>query len=118
MLDNWKVFAICSIFSLFAALLKQLFDARYYPKNMYIFIIDVLLSAVCGIIVALILSNFIKSELAIIGIGGLGGLLGVSSIKLLMKFKLGQKINIQIGFDDDKDNKIVDRILKDKTKNN
>ncbi|MFW6014939.1 MAG: hypothetical protein ACOCRK_00715 [bacterium] len=113
MIENWKLIAICSGFSLFAALLKQLFDVKYYPKNMYIFIIDVLLSALCGIILALVLSSYIEHELTIIGISGLGGLLGVSSIKILMKFKLGQKIKIQIGFEEDED-ELLDEVIKKK----
>ncbi len=100
MFDGWKLLIWCSCFSFFASLLKQLFDAKYYPKNIYVFVIDVLLSSVCGIVTSLILSYFILNELVVIGISGLGGLLGVSGIKAFMAFKVGKKIRVEIGFED------------------
>jgi hypothetical protein len=66
-----------------------------------VFLIDVLLSTASGIVFGLILTEYVKNDLAIIGLSGLGGMFGESALKALMKIKLGKKIKIQIGFEDD-----------------
>ena len=82
----------CCGFSLFCALMKQLYDCRYYPDNFYPFMVKVLLSSLNGIIVALLLTEYIDNYLVIIGLSGFGGLLGLSGLRLLTRFGLGKKI--------------------------
>lgn len=103
MVTNYIIVLICSLFSFACALLKQLYDAQYYPKNMYVFMIDVALSGLSGVVLGFILSEMIKNELVIIGLSGLGGMFGVTALKTLMKLQLGKKINIQLSFDDEED---------------
>ena len=92
---------ICSLFSFACALIKRLYDARYYPKNMYIFTIDATISGISGIVLSFIISEHIKNGIAIIGLSGLGGMFGVSALKSLIKLNLGKKINIQLLSEDD-----------------
>jgi hypothetical protein len=80
--------------------LKQLYDAQYYPKNIYVFVIDVFLSGISGIVLGFILSEQIQNELAIIGLSGLGGLFGVGALKALMKSNLEKLIHFPVNLDD------------------
>lgn len=113
---EYLLILFCSIFSLFCSLIKQLYDAHYYPRNLYSFVIDVILSAVSGIIVTLILSEYVESELTLIGLSGLGGMVGLSGIKAIIKIRLGQKIQIQFVDDNDTDIKVDDIIKSPKNK--
>jgi FtsH-binding integral membrane protein len=101
MTPSYILVLMCSALSFLCAFLKQLYDAQYNPKTTYALIIDVILSGVSGLVLGLILTEYLKNELAIIGLSGLGGMFGVSALKILMKLKLGKKIKIQVGFDDD-----------------
>lgn len=92
----------CCGFSLFCALMKQLYDCRYYPHNFYPFMIKVILSSLNGIIVALLLSEYVSNYLVVIGFSGFGGLLGLSGLRLLTRFGLGKKI-IRIQITDDQE---------------
>lgn len=105
MTPNYTLILICLAFSFSAALIKQLYDLRFAKKGVYTLIIDVFLSSICGLILALLLSAFITSELTLIGLSGFGGLFGTAGMKTIMKFNLGKRVKIQIGFDDDKDSK-------------
>ena len=91
---------ICIVFSLLSSLSKQLYDSRLRRRSIYIIFTDVLVSAMMGTIFALLFSEFNESILVLIGISGLGGMFGSSAIKLLIQFKLGRRIKIQIGFDE------------------
>lgn len=102
MAPNYIIILICVAFSLLCAILKQLYNSHYYPKNFYVFIIDVLLSTVSGIVLALILAERITNAFTLIGLSGLGGMFGLSGLKAIMKLNLGKKVRIQIGFDEEK----------------
>lgn len=99
-MTNYVLVLICCLFSFACALLKQLYDAHYYPKNIYVFVIDVALSGISGIVLGFILSEQIQNELAIIGLSGLGGMFGVGALKALMKSNLDKLVHIPINFDE------------------
>lgn len=113
---NYILVLICALFSFACALLKQLYDAHYYPRNIYVFMIDVALSGISGIVLGLILSEHIQNELAIIGLSGLGGMFGVSGLKALMKMKLGHLLQINLPHEDPFETKINDEHAKKDSK--
>ena len=106
MTPKYLLIVFCSLFSLFCALIKQLYDSHYYPRNFYSFIVDVLLSAISGVIAAFLLAEYIGNELTLIGLSGLGGMVGLSGLKSLMKLRLGKKLQIQFVEDQDDDNEL------------
>lgn len=101
MTPNLILVLMCSSLSFLCSFLKQLYDAQFNPKTTYAFIIDVILSGVSGLVLGLILTEYIKNEMAVIGLSGFGGMFGVTALKILMKLKLGKKIKIQVGFEED-----------------
>lgn len=101
MTPNYLLIIFCTLFSFFCALSKQIYDKQYKPKNYWIFFIDVILSSLSGVTFGLILTEYIKNELTIIGLSGLGGMFGVSALKTLIKLRLGKKIKIHIAFEDE-----------------
>lgn len=111
MIPNYLYILSCGLFSLFCAILKKLHDVKYYPKNIYTFIVDVLLSSVSGLLIAMTLLDFVESKILLMGLSGLGGMFGVSALKILMCKKLNKKIKIHIDLGDDKD---ISDLLKKK----
>jgi hypothetical protein len=94
--DKIILLLLCAGFSFFTALIKHLHDTRGHPKSIYVFMIDVFLSAVSGLITALLSSSIIEDDITLIGISGAGGILGMSGLKLLMQIKLGKKVKISL----------------------
>ena len=92
---------ICLLISFCAAFFRRLFENNYYPKNLYTFIVDVIISGMFGFIIALLSITFIKEKLIIIGLSGFIGMFGSLGIRKLIEFKLGKKIKIKFDFNDD-----------------
>lgn len=83
----------CFSFSLACALCKRMYeDAKRSGK--YEYIMDVLVSGIAGLCSGFILSEYLTSTLAIIGISGACGLFGVEALKLIVTYKLSNKIFI------------------------
>jgi len=100
---NYILLLYCALIAFFCSFFKQLYETKYYPRNKYVFLIDVLLSTLSGIVFSMILTEYIKNDLSIIGLSGLGGMFGESILKALMKLKLGKRIRIHISFEEDED---------------
>lgn len=96
MTSGYILIIICNLFAFSCALIKQLYDAKYYPKNIYVFIIDVILSGISGVILSFLFSELCKNDLMLIGISGLGSIFGVNGLKMLIKYNLDQKVNLSI----------------------
>ena len=119
------ILIICFTFSLLCSIIKQLHDKKYYKDTTLGGVIArVCLSAITGIIVSLIGLEYIENQFVLIGVSGLAGLFGSSTIKIITRFLLGQKvIRIQITDDDEPieiihngkklDDEIIDGIIED-----
>lgn len=94
-----KVLFICFIFAIICALTKQLYDKNALGGDT---IFKICLSTVTGIIVSLIGIEYVGNYYLLVGLSGLSGLFGSSTIRIVTRFLLGQKvIRIQITDDDE-----------------
>ena len=83
----------CFAFALACALCKRMYeDSKKSGK--YEYIMDVLISGISGLCSGFILSEYLTSTLAIVGISGACGLFGVEFLKIIVTYKLSKKIFI------------------------
>ena len=101
MTPDYLLLLVCLLVSFCAAFFRKLFESDYYPKNLYVFIIDVIISGIFGVVIALMSMSLIKEKLIIIGLSGFIGMFGSLGIRKLVEFKLGRKIKIKFDFNDD-----------------
>ena len=124
MTPDYLFLLLCLLVAFCAAFFRKLLENNYYPKNLYTFIVDVIISTIFGFIIALMSIVFIKEKLITIGISGFIGMFGSLGIKKLVEFKLGKKIKIKFDFNDEpheidifsQKNKIEKNIIEDKKK--
>jgi hypothetical protein len=83
----------CFSFALACALCKRMYEDSK-RTGQYEYIMDVLISGISGLCSGFILSEYLTSTLAIIGISGACGLFGVEMLKLIVTYKLSSKIFI------------------------
>lgn len=83
----------CFAFALACALCKRMYEDSK-RSGRYEYIMDVLISGIAGLCSGFILSEYLTSTLAIIGISGACGLFGVEALKLIVTYKLSSKIFI------------------------
>lgn len=98
-----QILIFCFIFSLICSIIKQVHDAKYYEDHtLKALILRIILSNITAIIVSLLGVEYINNQFVLLGISGAAGLFGLSTIKIITRFLLGQKvIRIQITDDDE-----------------
>lgn len=99
---------LISFFCSFAKALNNYAKLSKRKQNFLLFISEVLLSGICGILIGIICMYIFEDVYIIIFCGGLGGLLGVNMVKIMFKILLALK-DIDIDLDDIEDDNKKDR---------